>query len=38
MRKIQLAEISEKVFNKFGVEAGLVLICSHTAAELYKMI
>lgn len=37
-RKMRLAEISEKIFAKFGIEYGLVLICTHTAAELCKMI
>lgn len=38
MKTIQLAEISEKIFEKFGLDKGLSMICSLSAAELVKMI
>ena len=37
-KRINLTAVSEKIFTKYGVEYGIVLICSHTAAELVNII
>lgn len=33
-----LAEISERIFQKFGMDEGLILICSLSLSELAKML
>ena len=37
-RNIKLAEISEKIFKKFGYDRGIELICTLSAAALVKLL
>lgn len=37
-RKNHLAEISEKIFAKFGIEEGLTLICGLSATQLEGLL